>query len=175
MARTAVQTFIDVVSGVKQQIKASLTGGAAAAYTIPSLGPTGQLDLTHMPTGVGPDTQVLPATEAIVAGAYVNIWSNAGVMSIRNADASAAAPGKPADGFVMAAVAVGANGTVFSAGQNSSVSGQTLGAVYLSDTSPGSTMAAAPTTSGHLVQYLGKAVAVANIATSIDPSPIFLA
>jgi len=50
-----------------------------------------------------------PATEALFAGAFVNLWTNNGVESVRLANA---ASGRPAHGYVTQAIASGANAFV---------------------------------------------------------------
>lgn len=114
-----------------------------------------------LPTGVGPDTQTLPSTENLAAGAFVNVWSNGGVPSVRNADASTT--GKQADGFVLSAVTSPANALVYFNGNNNSITGATAGRVWLSDTTPGGYRATAPTGAGKIAQPLGVATAAANI------------
>ncbi|MGX5777505.1 hypothetical protein [Methylorubrum zatmanii] len=74
---------------------------------------------------------MVPASEALAAGAQVNLWSNGGVLSARNADASAANGGKRSDGFVIGAVSSGASATVYrSGGPNTGLSGLTVSADY---------------------------------------------
>jgi len=146
-------------------LNGSTTGGGANANKIPQLNASGQLDTTMMPSGIGAPTASIVASEAIGAGAFVNIWNNAGTANIRNA--SAAAAGKTANGFVLAAVSSGASGTVYMGGINSAVSGQVAGPVYLSDTVIGAASATAATTTGHTVQLIG----VAYSATAIDFTP----
>jgi hypothetical protein len=128
-------------------------GGAANAGNVPALDANGQLGVTMLPTGVGPDTQVLPATEAISAGALVNVWVSSGTVSVRNADGSTV--GKEADGFVLAAVTSGNQATVYLSGLNTAVSGLTAGLAYLSDTTVGGVSATGATTAGHTYQQVG--------------------
>ena len=142
------------------------TGGAANAFNVPALNANGQLDVTMMPSGIGPDTQVLPATEAISAGALVNIWTSSGTISVRNADGSTT--GKQADGFVLAAVASGSNATVYLSGLNTSATGTTTaGLVFLSDTNIGQIAAAGATTPGHTYQQVG--ILTASGTLQFDP------
>lgn len=162
----AIQRLLAIVSGKVQEYVATVTSsGAASAGQIPALDASGRLDSTTMPSGVGADTVTLPASEALSAGAFVNIWSNAGTPSVRNADGSTA--GKQADGFVLAAVTSGGSATVYLSGVNTAVSGQTAGLVYLSDTTVGGTMATGASTAGHTFQQIGMAVS----ATSIQFDP----
>ena len=118
-------------------------------------GGDGRIDVSVLPTGVGADTAVINASEALAAGDLVNIWNNSGTANVRKADASTA--GKEAHGFVLAAVASGASATVYFEGTNTQMTGLTPGRQYLS-TTPGKTSATAPTGSGQVVQVVGLAV-----------------
>lgn len=138
------------------------TAGAADANKLVALDAAGLLPLSMMPTGVGPDTQTLPTTENLSAGAFVNVWSNAGVSSLRNADASTT--GKEADGFVLTASTSPASNLMYGIGNNNAVTGATPGGpVWLSDTVAGSYRATAPTGAGKIAQRLGKATSATNI------------
>lgn len=118
-------------------------------------GADGRLDISVLPVGVGADTAVINASEALAAGDLVNIWNNSGTANVRKADASTA--GKEAHGFVLAAVASGQPATVYFEGTNTQMTGLTPGRQYLS-TTPGKTSATAPTGSGQVVQVVGFAV-----------------
>ena len=118
-------------------------------------GADGRLDISVLPVGVGADTAVIPASEALAAGDLVNIWNNSGTANVRKADASTA--GKEAHGFVLAAVASGASATVYFEGTNTQLSGLTPGRQYLS-TTPGKCSSTAPTGSGQVVQVVGFAI-----------------
>jgi hypothetical protein len=147
------------------------SAGAGDAGKIPALDGAGKLDLSLMPSGLGPDTAVIQASENLAAGDYVNIWDNAGAFRVRKADATAA--GKPAHGFVLSAVTSGNNATVYFEGPNTAVSGQTPGDVFLAATA-GAGTATAPSGTGNVVQRVG----VATSATSVNferGDPIVLA
>lgn len=152
---TSVQKFLAMVGGVPTQTAAATVGGAANAYQVPALGPTGQLDPTMMPTGVGADVASLATTEALAAGAQVNVWSNSGVTSARNADSTAT--GKPTVGFVLAAVASGAQAQVYFDGLITGLSGLTPGATYFLG-AVGALVTAPPTAVGSVTQQVGTAV-----------------
>lgn len=92
---------------------------ASAANKVVKLGADGKLDVTVMPTGIGADTAVIVASEALAAGDLVNIWNDGGTAKVRKADASVA--GKEAHGFVLAAVSNAANATVYFEGSNNSM------------------------------------------------------
>lgn len=133
-------------------------------------GGDGKIDVSVLPTGVGADTAVIPASEALAAGDLVNIWNNSGTANVRKADASTA--GKEAHGFVLAAVASGQPATVYFEGTNTQMTGLTPGRQYLS-TTPGKTSATAPTGSGQVVQVVGFAVSATAMNFQCNP-PIVL-
>ena len=133
-------------------------------------GGDGRIDVSVLPTGVGADTAVINASEALAAGDLVNIWNNSGTANVRKADASTA--GKEAHGFVLAAVASGASATVYFEGTNTQMTGLTPGRQYLS-TTPGKTSATAPTGSGQVVQVVGFAVSATAMNFQSNP-PIVL-
>ena len=134
-------------------------------------GGDGKIDVSVLPTGVGADTAVINASEALAAGDLVNIWNNSGTANVRKADASTA--GKEAHGFVLAAVASGQPATVYFEGTNTQMTGLTPGRQYLS-TTPGKTSATAPTGSGQVVQAVGFAVSATAMNFQSNP-PIVLA
>lgn len=128
----------------------------------------GKLDSSFLPSGVGADTQVIQASEALSAGNFVNIYDGgSGVFRCRKADASTT--GKEANGFVLAAVSSGSNATVYPVGSaNNQLSGLTPGKYYLSTSTPGGVQSTMPASgSGHVMQELG----VASSATTIVFSP----
>lgn len=144
----------------------------AAANKIVQLGADGRLNVTMMPTGIGPDTSSVVASEALAAGDLVNLWNNGGTLNARKADGSTS--GKEAHGFVLTAVSALASATVYFEGSNAQVTGLTPGMQFLSGSTPGKTVAAAPTGSGKVVQRVG----LATSATSMNfeaSDPIVLA
>ena len=140
-------------------VNTTTTGGAPNAGKRVQLNGSGVLDISMLPSGVGDETEVFPASEALSAGACVNKWNDSGTVKVRKADTN----GKPADGYVKAAVTSGANATVYSDGLNDAVTGLTIGTVYLSAT-PGGYSATPPADgSGLVLQELG----FANSATAV--------
>lgn len=138
--------------------------GAAVAGEGVGLDPSGRLDPSVMPVGIGANTTIAPASEALASGDWVNFWVNNNTVSVRKADASAGY-GKKVDGFVLSAVTSGQNATVYKGGDNTALSGLTPGAVYyLSATSPGGITTTPPTASGHLWQPVGKALSASAIS-----------
>lgn len=98
------------------------------------------------------------ATEALAAGDFVNIYDNAGVVSVRRAIATAYATA--ANGFVRSDVTSGASGLINLAGMNDKiVIAATLQDCYLSDATAGKVISSAPTTAGRIKQNLGLAIA----------------
>ena len=147
------------------------SAGAVDAGKVVQLDGSGRLDSSVMPVGIGADTKVMVASEALAAGDFVNVWSDGGAFKVRKADATTS--GKRTHGFVLSAVSSGANATVYFEGENTAVTGMTPGDVFLGMTA-GRAQAAAPTGSGQAVQRIG----VATSATSVnfEPSqPIVLA
>ena len=158
----AVQRLIVLAAGkLVEYVATVVSGGAASAGQIAALDPTGRFDNSVMPVGIGADTASILASEAISAGSLINIWSNAGVQNIRNADASTT--GKEANGFMLAAVASGATGTVYFSGQDTALSGLVPGPIYLSDTAVGAVTSTPPTTAGHVLQRVGTAVSPTSL------------
>lgn len=177
----AAPRYLALVSGVKRLIAAiTSSAGAADAEKIVATNTSGvlddsiinaattganktakfradgTLDPSVLPTGSGTDSATLPASEALSAGDFVNLWDNAGTTNVRKADA--AAEGKRADGFVLEAVTSGANALVYFEGRNTQLSGLTGGTtLYLSASAPGTATSTAPSTAGNVVQELGRA------------------
>lgn len=160
--------YISNSSGTLQEVIANqVSAGAGDAGKIVALNSTGQLDTTMMPTGIAPDTAAITASEALSAGAFVNVWNNAGAFNARNADGSTS--GKEAHGFVLSAVASSGTATVYFNGTNNQVTGMSPGMTYLSGTTPGGAVASAPTGSGKTVQRLGLATSATSINYTLQP------
>lgn len=158
-------------AGGFQEIEATQSGGAPSANKVPALNAAGQLDITMMPTGVGSDTSVLPASGALAAGDFINVFDDAGTAKIRKADATSALT--QAHGFVLDPIADLASGTVYWEGNNIAVTGQTPGNVFLSTTA-GQATTTAPTVSTQIVQRIGVAISATQI--NFEPQlPIKLA
>lgn len=167
-----MQKTLQLVSNQVTEVPAVVeSAGAADAGKIPALDGAGRLAESMMPVGIGADTAIIPASEVLAAGNYVNLYDNSGATNARKADASAA--GKKADGFVLAAVSMGANATVYFEGPNTQLTGLTPGATYvLSHTTPGGVLpiGSGTTTAGQILQVVGKAISSTEIRGSIaDP------
>jgi hypothetical protein len=163
MAGNAYLT-LDPTTGRRTQVRAlQASAGAGSAGSIIALNAAGQLDNTMLPTGIGPDTLSVLASETIASGALVNVYSNAGTLNVRNADASAASAAKEANGFVLVGGSSGTTLTVYFNGNVSGLTGLTVGApVYLGTV--GAAVATPALTAGYLVQRVG----IATSATAFN-------
>ena len=158
-------------SGVLDDTILNATVTSSANKTV-KLDASGKLDASVMPTGIGADTAILVASEALADGDLVNVWNNAGTANVRKADANSA--GKEAHGFVLAAVASSASATVYFEGTNSHCTGLTPGMQFLSSSTPGKSATTAPTGTGKIVQKVGLAINATTI--NFEPGdPIVLA
>lgn len=108
--------------------------------------------------GGGAVTVPMVAAEAIFAGAFVNIFSNSGTLSMRLADATNAT--KYATGFCLAAVPIGNLGLVsFPGALNTSVTVSVIEPqTWLSVTVPGGYQITPPSVQGQFIQTLGPAM-----------------
>lgn len=147
------------------------SAGAGDTGKIIALDTTGRIDNTMMPVGIGADTQVITASEALAAGDLVNIWNSTGAKA-RKADASVA--GKEAHGFVLAAVSNAAAATVYFEGTDTQVTGLTPGVQFLSASTPGLATGTAPSGTGQVVQRVGFATAATALNFQSMP-PVVLA
>jgi len=138
---------------------ATSSAGAGSSGKVVALDGSGRIDATMMPVGIGADTAIITASEALSAGDFVNIWNSSGA-KVRKADATTA--GKETHGFVLAAVTSGASATVYFEGTNTGVSGATPGVAFLATTA-GSFSSTAPSASGNVVQRIGFAISATAI------------
>jgi hypothetical protein len=146
---------------------ATTSTGSASAGKIPAADASGRLDESWLPVGVGADTFTGVASEALSAGDFVNVFSASGVFSVRKADNS---NGRPAQGFVIAAVAAAATATVHQLGEaNTGVSGLTPGTKYFLGTNGGVISVPLdkddPDNAGYLSQYVGVAKGATELLT----------
>jgi hypothetical protein len=144
-------------NGNLEEVEATVqSAGAENAGDIPALGTDGKLDDTVMPDGIGAETQVMAASEGLSPNDVVNIFDDTGTTKCRKADATDAT--KPADGYVKAAVELGANATVYTDGYLPGT-GLTVGSKYfLSADTPGAVTTTPPSGTGNIMQQIGKAV-----------------
>jgi len=150
-------------SGKLKQVNGLVTStGVSDANKLVETGSDGKLDVSVLPTGVGPDVKLIVASEAIGAGKYVNIWDDAGTPKVRLADAS---NGRDAHGYVKDAVLLAGIATVYFEGENDDLSGLTIGSRQYLDTAGGVTET--PRSTG-LHQFLGIAINATSINVDID-------
>ena len=165
--------YLKLSDGVPSDTNANVTSaGAGDAGKIVKLDAAGKLDATLMPAGLTPEARTMQASEALAAGDLVNIW-NSGGPRIRKADATSA--GKEAHGFVLAAVANAASGTVYPE-ENilTGLSGLTPGARQFLATTAGARSETAPATPGQAVQIVGVALSATEMLFRPE-TPITLA
>jgi hypothetical protein len=124
-----------------------------------------------LPDGVGPDTSSILASEEVKDGAWVNVWSDAGVFSVRNADATL---GKEVNGYVRKGGLAKALLTVYSSGRNIAVTGQVPGPVYLQKV-PGIGGPISPKGKGVISQRIGTAISETCVIFSPQPPCVLAA
>lgn len=154
--------LIQVLGKFVEALPIDASTGVSDAGKLIAADSTGKLASTFMPTGIGPETKILTASEALGAGNYVNIYDVGGVFNVRKSDGSTS--GKQVDGFVLAAVANGGPATVYTDGVNSAVTGQVPGSVFMSAATPGAGSATPPSLAGQTVQEIGVAISATEVA-----------
>lgn len=160
------QKPLQYVAGKITQVEATvISAGAGDAGEIVALDSSGKIDVSVLPTGVGPNVKVILASENIGAGKYVNIYDNTGTENVRLADNSNS---REAHGFLLDAVTSGNNATVYFEGTNNDLSGLTPGARQFLGTAGGVT-ATPPTFAGgaQISQLVGTAISATEIDTDI--------
>lgn len=145
------------------------SAGVADAGKVAALDSAGKLDTTMMPVGLSADSLVVTTSEALSAGALVNLHNSAGLRA-RNADA---ATNRVASGFVNTAVGSGASATVFFEGTITGLTAKTPGATQFVGTA-GALTETAPSTATQMSQQVG--VASGTTSVSFEPQlPVLLA
>lgn len=158
--------YWDDASGTWKEREATQTStGASDAGKHVALNSEGDVDETMMPAGVAADIATLAASETLTAGDLINIWDDTGTPKARLADRS---NGRRADGIVKAGAASAESVDVYLPGVlNADVTGLTPAAdLYLS--TGGGVEETATTTSGDILQRVGKATASGEMF--FDPS-----
>jgi hypothetical protein len=107
-------------------------------------------------------TLSLLTSEALTAGDLVSFWNDAGTAKVRKADSDAL---RSADGFVLSSYGSGVTATIFLEGENTAVSGLTVGWQFLSATSGGMSTTV-PSAAGSLVQSVGFAMSATRLVFS---------
>jgi hypothetical protein len=140
-----------------------MSTGVADAGRIVAVGSDGKLDVTLLPTGVGPLVITGTAAEDIAAGDFINITSTGG---IRLADAS---NDRPAHGFVRDAFLTGATVTAYlRSGLNDDLSGMTPGARQYLTTAGNRTEVAPSLPSSVIHQFVGIAQSATQMVVDIE-------
>jgi len=155
--------YLKVGTGVdptEEQEATVVSSGAGNAGDIVALDTGGKLDITVLPSGLGPEVQSIATSESLSAGDFVNIWNNTGTASVRKADATTT--GKPADGFVLAGASFPGTVTVYFEGINNQVTGLTIGTQWLSTTA-GLPTATRPTATGNVQQPIGTSTSATSM------------
>ena len=162
----AADKYLKVGStGNLEEVEATVqSAGGDNAGDIPALDAAGKLDDTVMPEGIGAETQVIKATEALTANDVVNIWDNSGTTEVRKADATDAT--KPAHGYVKEGAEAAANATVYTDGYLPGT-GLTVGSKYFLAATGGAVTTTPPSTTGNIAQCIG--VAVSATAIKFEP------
>lgn len=166
MAIQASQGFLARVSGKTVQLFGLVASlGAADAGKLVSTDSSGKLDMSLMPIGIGANTIIATASEAIGAGKFVNFYSNAGSMGVRLADNS---NGRQADGYVKDAAANAVPATVYPLDTtNTALTGLTPGGRYWLGTAGGVIAAALDPTDTANASKLCQELGVAKSATEL--------
>ncbi|MGV8917847.1 MAG: hypothetical protein ACOH2R_08615 [Pseudomonas sp.] len=125
----AAQGFLARVAGkTKQLFGIQTSAGSGDAGKLIAAGDDGKLDESFLPTGIGANSVVAPATEAFSAGNFVNLWDQGGTIGARLADNS---NNRPAHGYVKEVVSSGSNATVYRLNTiNAELSGLVAGSEY---------------------------------------------
>lgn len=168
MAMPRLFTFVGgKIKAAILSIQAS--AGAGDADKLIATNAQGKLDESFLPAGIGASTSVVVTSEALSAGDFVDVYTDAGAVKARKADAATL---KAADGFVLEAVGSGGNATVYPLVElNSQLTGLTPGGDYfLSVTTPGGVQTSAPSAAGQLYQRLGVAISATELQTATEIS-----
>lgn len=161
----AAQKFLIHNQGNFKEAQAvDTSAGVADAGRLIALNNLGKIDITMLPTGMGPDIKSIVASEDLSAGAWVNVYDEAGTVKVRNADATGPGPGKKCDGFVLESVTADASVNVYFEGVNNQCTGLTKGAVYFLSKTAGAGVDAAPSGAGVISQILGKAISATEMS-----------
>lgn len=169
----AAKKFLRNVSGrIKEIVATVVSAGAGNDGDIVALDSSGKLDVSVMPSGVGPQVKVLTTSENLSAGNIVNIWDDSGTATARKADATA--EGKEAHGFVLASSTSGNNATVYLSGTITGLTSLTPGARYYLDDTAGGVTSTPLTATGNVSQYVGSAISATEISFDVD-EPITIA
>ncbi len=162
--------YLKLVDGAKKENEfTTQSAGTGDAGKGMALGADGKIHTSMLPTGVGAETTVIPASEALEAGNWVNIYDDGGTLKCRKADATGPGEGKRIHGFVLEAVSNGNDATVYFAGVNNQLTGLTVGGTYyLGKTAGAAVLDVSAYTTGNIVQEAGIAISATAIAMQLS-------
>lgn len=171
----AAKKFIRYVAGRLTEIAGVVTSaGVANDGDLVALAANGKLDPSLMPDGVGQNTVSAVASEVLAANDLVNIYNNAGVSTVRKADATA--QGKECHGFVKGAFADAATATIYLPGNViTGLTGLTPGARQYLATTPGARTETPVSAAGNVSQIIGYAASATSIIFDPAEDPVTLA
>ena len=151
----ANQQFVTVESGVKKlKTSTSISTGITDAGKVISTNSDGVLDSSMLPKGIGLDVYSAVTSVALTPYQMVTIYNNAGVSTVKLAQANAI--GTEAIGYVKDTYAIGDTALVYIEGEFD-MSGATVNTDYfLSDTVAGGITSTAPMSDGTFIQRIGR-------------------
>jgi hypothetical protein len=162
----AVTPVLTINTSTGQPTRATPVTVGGTAYALVALNAAGYID----PSMLQESGQVasVVASEAIAAGALVNLWMNGAALNVRNADNSAA--GKEANGFSPSAISSSSSGTIYTLSGSviSGLSGLTIGTLYFLGTT-GAAVATITSTTGSVLQQIGRALSATTLL--FEPGP----
>lgn len=150
----------------------TISAGVGDANKFAQLDSSGRFDSSLMPAGIGAAQFTATAGEALAARDFVYVNAAGNILK-----ADGTNPAKKAVGYVTAAVANAAVGTVLYGDVVAGFAGLTPGADYfLSHTVAGAVVliGAVTTTSGRIVQQVGTAKSATELVVDINEAPIVL-
>lgn len=153
----------DVASGQVKEIIATETGPASEVIVSTTSG--GTIDPSLLPAS---DAATAVAGQNLTAGQFVfiKLAGSPAVPSLFPAVWSSG--GNEAIGFVITSYTTGQTATYYTAGQNTALTGLTVGSRYYGDkTTAGGVTLTVPTGAGVLNQFLGSASSTTSISTDI--------
>lgn len=164
------QAFAELYNAIQQTIQV-LVNRCGIGQQIQNLWP----ELVNLPVGLNQGNLrrfFIRASEPIIAGSVINIWSPDSVQLFAR-EALAADATKPADGICTTStgIATGAIGEVQLSTTILSGGGVLAGARYwLSTTTPGAIVSTKPTVAGTIAQSVGLGLAGSVLYVNIDPT-----
>lgn len=163
----ANQKFITVESGNKRlKTATSVSTGLTDAGKVMCTNSEGVLDTSMLPKGIGLDVYSAITSVDLTANQLVTIYNNAGVSTVKLADATTV--GCEAIGYVKEAYAIGDMAMVYIEGELDLV-GATLNTDYfLSNTVVGGITTTAPTSTGSFIQRVGRCYDIGKIRFEMD-------